>query len=430
MMTLLNKKASRSDLINDLPSNVVDAILANLTLRDQVRTSILSKNWRYMWTSVSQICIDECFFERFWHVDDRDRDRVVCKIITKVLMLHNGPIHKFTLFIPFDSCFKITVEYLNMWIPILSKKDIKYLELVNCDDAVPDEMPYIVLSCKELTYFEFGGFNLSVPPNFCSFKRLLELHLVCVRFESGALESLMSGCPILEKLSIEQCTGCDSLVISSPSLKVFELELRDDMKSISLKRAKNLIDFTLNAQQNNLSGSIKGLPKLKSLSLFGMEKIPLADIIPPTLLTSSLSSLEYLKLSDMNLNEKGELLYFVSVLKSAPRLIELDIQNYNMVDTAQVSDLSEELKCRSCCCLKLQTVNIYMEANSQHVMSLIKFILANSTLLKTLTLDCSYNKLKADMLFRISQDLLLMERASPRAQVKFHPSSSTYSLFE
>ncbi|XP_058738188.1 F-box/FBD/LRR-repeat protein At1g13570-like [Vicia villosa] len=419
-MTMPNKKANQNDRISDLPCNVIDAILANLKIREQVRTSILSKKWRYTWTSAPHLFFDPNFFERFWHVDDRYP--VVCKIITDVLMLHNGPIHKFSLFIPYNSCFKITVECLNMWIPILAKKDVKYLDLVNCDDTVPVEMPYTVLSCKELTYFSFCGFNLSVPPNFCGFKRLLELQLDMVTFESGAVERLMSGSPFLEKLRIDYCDGFEYLDISSPTLKVLLLELREDMKTISFKNTKNLIDFTLNANHNNLSGSIKNLPKLKRLSLVRWEKIPLADIIPPTLLTSSLSSLEYLKLGDMSLKEKGELLYFVSVLKSAPRLIELAIQSYNMGDTSQVSDLSEELECCSCCCLKLQTVIIYVGASSPHVMSLIQFILANSTLLKTLTLNFSGYKLKAAMLFKISQDLLLMERASPRAQVKFHRS--------
>lgn len=139
-------------------------------------------------------------------------------------------------------------------------------------------------------------------------------------------------------------------------------------------------------------------------------------------------------------------MYIVSVLKSAPRLIELTIrqvmnipmllglfliivyfdtsifilQSDNNVDTTQVSDHSEDqLECSSWGGLKLQTVNIDVEARSQHAMSLIKFILANSPLLKTLTFNYSSEKSDAAMLFRISQDLLLMKRASPRAQVKF-----------
>jgi hypothetical protein len=50
------------------------------------------------------------------------------------------------------------------------------------------------------------------------------------------------------------------------------------------------------------------------------------DIIPPVLLIYSFSCLEYLDLNDVNLNEKGELLYIVCFLKSTPSLVELIIK--------------------------------------------------------------------------------------------------------
>jgi hypothetical protein len=54
-------------------------------------------------------------------------------------------------------------------------------------------------------------------------------------------------------------------------------------------------------------------------------------------------------------------------------------------------------------------------------MSLIRFILANSTSLKTLTVDVHLDsrELDAPMLLSILEDLLLMKRASQSAQVKF-----------
>jgi hypothetical protein len=52
-------------------------------------------------------------------------------------------------------------------------------------------------------------------------------------------------------------------------------------------------------------------------------------------------------------------------------------------------------------------------------MRLIQFILANSTSLKTLTFRVGgRKKLSAVMLLKLSQDLLLMKRASESAQVK------------
>ncbi|XP_058749890.1 F-box/FBD/LRR-repeat protein At1g13570-like [Vicia villosa] len=311
------------------------------------------------------------------------------------------------------------MENLNMWIPFMSK-DIKHLELLTlgapeCETQTPD----ILFSCKELTFLKFSSFYLSIPPNFHGFKKLLELHLYHIEFESSAIESLMSGCPFLEKLNID-CDGCDYLVISSTSLKVLVLQLFAT-KSICLKKAKNLIDFTLRVHPTK--GFIKSLPKIKKFSLANWIKESYAGIIPPRVLTRSFSSLEYLKWDALCLNDKGDFLYFVSVLKSCPRLIELVInQRYKDVDATQVSDHFKELECQNCC-LKLQTVDIHLSVSSQNAISLIQFILENSPSLETLNFWCIYAELDAPMLLNMSKDLLRMERASPKAEVNFdhHP---------
>jgi hypothetical protein len=113
-----------------------------------------------------------------------------------------------------------------------------------------------------LTEFYLFGFNLSIPPNFSGFKKLLDLTLESVTFrESSALESLISGCPLLEKLRIEFCTGFEYFDFSAPTLKVLFLKFDQNVKSICLKKAKNLIDLTLMFAGDWVSGLIKGLPK-------------------------------------------------------------------------------------------------------------------------------------------------------------------------
>jgi hypothetical protein len=156
-MTLSNKKANHDhiDRISDLPCNVIDDILARLYIKDLVRTSILSKKWRYMWTSVPQLRFDDDFFDEYENLDDPGP--VTSKVITDVLMQHSGVMHKFHLYVHYDYNFKISVEYIDTWIPILSRS-IKHLELVSHNKHL-DQMPYIVFSCKELTFFTFAGLN-------------------------------------------------------------------------------------------------------------------------------------------------------------------------------------------------------------------------------------------------------------------------------
>jgi hypothetical protein len=107
-------------------------------------------------------------------------------------------------------------------------------------------MPSHVFSCQELTHFWLSGFNVSVPPNFCGLKNLLDLDLQNNTYEFGALESFIYGCPLLKELSIE---------------------IFGDMKSICLEKAKNLIDLQLLVNHNSVSGLIKSLPKIQRLTL-------------------------------------------------------------------------------------------------------------------------------------------------------------------
>ncbi|PNX81097.1 F-box/FBD/LRR-repeat protein [Trifolium pratense] len=243
-MTRSIKKANcgdHIDRISDLPSNVIDGILKHLNIPELVSTSILSRKWRYMWMSVPELVFCEDFVSRFEDLDDPGPE--ISRIMTEVLFLHNGPIYKFSLNIPLSSQFTITTEYLNKWILFLSRRGIKDLQLL-CNAYT---LPSHIFSLQDLTHFRLSGFNLSVPPNFCGFKKLLDLCLEVIIYEEfDALENLISGCPLLEKLSII---------------------LFGDLKSVCFKKAKNLIDLRIKIYHVTVSGLIKSLPKIQRLTI-------------------------------------------------------------------------------------------------------------------------------------------------------------------
>ena len=88
-MTLSMKKANcgdHIDRISDLPSNVIDGILEHLNARDLVRTSVLSRKWRYMWITVPRLEFCQDFFCKYKDLEALGPD--VSKIITEVLFLH------------------------------------------------------------------------------------------------------------------------------------------------------------------------------------------------------------------------------------------------------------------------------------------------------------------------------------------------------
>lgn len=212
------------DRISELPGNVIDCILKHLNVQDLVRTSILSRKWRYMWISVPRIEFEEGFYNLFDDLDDPASE--FSRIITEILFLHNGPINEFIIDLPPDSKHKITFGYLNKWILFLSRKDVKYISL---DNSAKDHVrtPSNLFSCRGMTYFKLNYFNMSIPPSFCGFKSLLHLHLQFITFESGALESLLPGCPLLEELGIVYCSGYKCIDLSSSTLTELTVSIEE-----------------------------------------------------------------------------------------------------------------------------------------------------------------------------------------------------------
>ncbi|TKY69460.1 F-box/FBD/LRR-repeat protein [Spatholobus suberectus] len=406
------------DRISDLPRNVIDSILQYLPIQDLVKTSILSRKWRYMWASVPQLQFENNFFENCKRLENLEAS----SIITEVLLLHNGPVHKFTLHIP--SNYPIKIECLSKWILFLSRKGIKDLELVNLQTD-RYQTPSHIFSFQALTYLQLDRFKLLTPPDFCGFKSLFDLRLFHIKFESGALESLLSGCPLLVQLTISYCNGFDCVTVSAPTLKVLYIKGPKVIKSICLKQAQNLIDLTLWADRckDNVEGGwvsdlMKGLLKIERLCL-GRGYTKILSAINPQVLLRSVDTLKYLELSGVNFNEEGELLFTISLLESSPNLEKLVIKSNSMAVESQ--QISKEFDCINCYFNQLQTVKITVKTSYKPALDLIRFVLASSPALKILTfkVGLGLNQSDAPILLSISRDLLKMERASPRAQVKF-----------
>lgn len=266
-MTLSSKKANcgdHLDRISDFPCNVIDGILEHLNMRDIVRTSILSKKWRYTWISFPRLEFDKEFFNQYDSEGHVDRGPEVSSIIMEVLLVHNEPIYKFTLFIPYD--FNITFRNLSEWILFLAGKGVNSIQLLN-DKLDFYRMPSHFFSCQELTHVRICRFNLSVPPSFCGFKNLLYLHVERIKFESGALENLISSSSSLEELYIVRCFGYKCIDLSSSTLKVFQIEYGHAIKSFCLEKAKNLTDLTLVYYRNGVSSLTKKFPKIQRLTM-------------------------------------------------------------------------------------------------------------------------------------------------------------------
>ena len=92
-------KLTPEDVIGSMPENVITNILGRLSIKEAVRTGILSSKWKYMWNLVTQLVFDDAFF-KLGLAAGKSYD--YGKIISGLLLCLNGPITKFVLHIPYN----------------------------------------------------------------------------------------------------------------------------------------------------------------------------------------------------------------------------------------------------------------------------------------------------------------------------------------
>uniref|UniRef100_M1BA52 Ubiquitin-protein ligase n=2 Tax=Solanum tuberosum TaxID=4113 RepID=M1BA52_SOLTU len=321
------KSARRSDvdtLSNNLPRDILDGILGHLPLKDAVKSSILSKDWRYKWATRQELEFDYHFFELFAHFQEAKT------IIYQVLLLHKGPILKFKL----GGSNLIRFRDIDHWILFLSKKNVEEFTLrvrSNNDYHLPSHL----FTFRKLRLLEVQNCLFHPPPDFKGFKKLVNLGLHCVTFLPTVLNNLISQCPFLEILKLNWCTNFDTLEIDAANLKCFEF--RGTSKSICFKNAPMLKEVTiwLNSQVStdlsapvcsNLINFFYYMPCLMELDISGVS---LKDLTMGGLSGNSptvLNNVKSLRIQRMLFENSEEVLGAVYLIASCPKLQELTIE--------------------------------------------------------------------------------------------------------
>lgn len=257
------------DLISNLPQSIIESILTCLPIGDAVRTSCLSRKWRYKWTTLTHLVFDEkCVTQSG---DQVLVGKGLINFITRALFLHQGPIHKFQVCTSYlQSCPDI-----DQWILFLSRNGIKELVLELGEDGEWFRVPSCLFYCEKLTRLDLFRCELDPPPSFKGFVCLKSLNLYQVLVAPDAIESLISSCPLLETLSLSYIDSL-SLNICAPNLKYLCLE--GEFKDISLDNTPLLVDLSValymtdeNAEHSEQSSNcnflkvLGGIPRLERL---------------------------------------------------------------------------------------------------------------------------------------------------------------------
>lgn len=418
-----NSSGQGQDIISDLPQSIIEIILTKLPIRDAVRTSILSSKWRYKWATLTQLVFDDNCVSQF---NDRTAtENKLVKFITRFLFLHEGPIHKFTL----STYYLQSSPDIDQWLLFLSRKGIKELVLEVGEDEW-FRAPSCLFACLKLTSLELLRCELDPPPEFRGFSSLKYLNLQQVLVAPEVIENLISGCPLLESLTLSYFDSL-ALTVRAPNLKYLKLE--GEFKDICLEYTPLLVvisvamymtdDKNEHFEQSsgcNFDKFLGGVPCLQRLTgqIYFTKYMSIGYELGKVPLTYD--HLKLIQLYQVSFEDMKEILVVLRLILSSPNLQELQISSSsNAIAASEATDLNFwETDCPTGCTLKrLKTVKISDLSGVPHEMEFLKFLLKNSPVLEVMSIlpgiYVSCGRLNVVI------ELLRFRRASAKAEIIF-----------
>eukprot|EP00253_Pinus_taeda_P015066 PITA_15066 len=207
-----------SDLLSQLPDDLLRSILSEVPFNEAVRSCILSKRRRYLHTELPKLVFAADLFMVNRHPDPLSITKME-NVISDILLSHSTDLETFHLY-TYSTSFPLRFSSENVWkwIQLVASKNIQHLSLHNF--PTNRILPPSVFCCKTLTRLEISNYKIfNIPPKFGGFQHLITCVLEGVIFNDGSLDRLISLCPQLENLSILDYFGPWTINISASKIK-------------------------------------------------------------------------------------------------------------------------------------------------------------------------------------------------------------------
>ncbi|KAF5731602.1 F-box/LRR-repeat protein [Tripterygium wilfordii] len=443
------------DKLSSLPNPILHCIFSFVPTIDVVRCSLLSRRWRYFWTSMPFLDIDHCYF---WspHIKFGNQLEFGVKFtnfVTSVLMFRDGSdIQRFRL-----SSFIYCSKWVDMWVTVLMSHNVKELDLTVC----PEEsmvLPQCLADSDHLETLKLNLFNhvLVMPrPMMGRFSKLSSLHLISVRFpDSNSARMLFLRCKLLEHLVLDRCIyeNMRVLIIRAINLKTLTIDNvgmgNDDSTKTGLKIfAPNLLslkvmgpkawDYDLQDTasltdvcvqlfigfKTRREGGIScpmyklftGFHSTKFMKLhidllqFYLPKINAPDCFP-----APFQNLEFVKLYTGA--DKRNLEFILHLLQHSPMLETLAI---DFKECDRNNRWESEDKAVACLMYCLKTIEIGNFEGQENILELIRFLLRNGCLLEKMTITWSLNVEKPMEIIENGLAIMAFPKASSDVSITF-----------
>ncbi|XP_062025214.1 F-box/FBD/LRR-repeat protein At1g13570-like isoform X1 [Rosa rugosa] len=409
-----SKVEAELDKISNLPSDVIDIILEHLSIKEAVRTSILSTKWRYKSAMLQNLTFDE-------QCVSTQNPLTFANIVDQVLLLHIGPIRKFKL----SHRDLLATADIDRWVFHLSRSSIKHL-ILELGNGQRYNLPSCLFSCEDIICLRLRNCILKLPSTFNGFKSLKRLNIERVTLTQNVFEDVIVHCPMLEGLILKNCNGFTHLNIDAPTLKFLVIE--GDFEDVNLRNTLNLeyvyIALEFNVKQKRVVGSSSNLLKfvvhlchIRCLEITSYSLKYLAVGALPGKLPEPLIYLKVLSMS-VSFTDLEEITTALCLISSSPALQELEIfvhrDDGDVV--GEVNSWLQNLDDNSNYQFtQLRGIEITCISGAKAELDLIKFLLLSSPVLERMTLQPASGDGSLEMLKKVVQ----FRRASMQAEIIF-----------
>ncbi|KAL5707913.1 hypothetical protein ACHQM5_018762 [Ranunculus cassubicifolius] len=208
------------DRISNLPESIRNDIVSFLPMVDAIRTSILSKSWRNVCSSLSNLDFDQQLFEEMSGKKTSFKESV-----NQLIGCRDGSsINSFKLVVDVNDS---TVPHIHAWISYVVQHNVQKLHLCcKLNYGSLASLPCSLFACRTLTVLSLTAIHLELPA-VVQFPLLKLLDLQLINWsDDEQTNRLISSCPLIERLSLVSCSWnkLSILVISAPNLKSLVLQ--------------------------------------------------------------------------------------------------------------------------------------------------------------------------------------------------------------
>ncbi|KAL9225809.1 hypothetical protein vseg_001691 [Gypsophila vaccaria] len=422
---MASSKLSRvtQDFISNVPDNVTDKILELLPIKMAARTSVLSKHWRRNWLSLKRLIFGADFCEQHKYENGVCNWQKCSNIISKILLLHNGPVHDFAVHIPVLTVSDEEDLNLSQWLFFLSENAVRKINSAMSNFRhINLCFPSYVFWCSELVQLQLDGFTLNPPPtDFTGFPKLRHLALVHVTFtRQDIFGNLIAKCPTLFELILENWYGMDHVDIHVPSLDT--LTIYGSFESLAFRDVRSLRRISANFRETWRARTmiIKCVDAVNLASSSQLQHIQFGGHLCKFLAAGGImkhfptafNHLNKLCLNYLDLGDSILLRFVFGMFENCHNIKELSISIFRNKNAKQhdVLDCNNNLKLHH-----LREAEIKCITGSSAELMLIKTVLATADVLEKLSLKCGRANTETEL--KLLRALIGFPRASPMVRL-------------